>query len=335
MARDHGFHPIRIARIVQETPDTRTFVLDTPFPYQAGQFVTVRANGQLRSYSLSSAPETDDEVAFTVKRVPDGRVSGWLHERPRPGDALEITGAAGSFRLRADARGPLVAFAGGSGITPVFSLVKSALAATEREVRVLSAHRDPETAIFRTALDTLAARHPGRFTLRHHFDARDGLVTRPEIRALAEPVEDADFYVCGPGVFMDLVCAELAERGVAEERTHVERFTPAPGPVPAAGNEQPVEAADPGGVTVVLRGQRRTVPRQPGETLLQSARRAGLTPPFSCEAGDCATCMARVTEGEAKMRVNNVLEDDEVAEGYVLTCQSEPVTPHVTVEYED
>jgi ferredoxin len=109
----------------------------------------------------------------------------------------------------------------------------------------------------------------------------------------------------------------------------MERFTPAP-PVP------PVEesAADPGTVTIVLRGERRTVPRRCGETLLQSARRAGLTPPFSCEAGDCATCMARVTEGEAKMRVNNALEEDEVAEGYVLTCQGEPVSPHLTVDYE-
>lgn len=330
MARDHGFHPVRIARIVQETPDTRTFVLDGPLPYEAGQFVTVRADGQLRCYSLSSAPQTDDRTAFTVKRVLGGRVSGWLHEHLRPGDELEITGAAGRFVLRDQSRGPLVAFAGGSGITPVFSLVKSALAATDREVRLLSAHRDETSAIFRTALDGLAARHPGRLALRHHFDAVDGLVTPAVVRELIEPPA-ADYYVCGPEPFMDLVCGVLSDSGLDGERVHVERFTPA---ADEDATAEP-EPEAPGEVTIVLRGERRTVPRQSGETLLQSARRAGFVPPFSCEAGNCATCMARVTEGEAKMHVNNALEEDEVADGYVLTCQGEPVTPDVTVVYEN
>ncbi|MFJ8105767.1 2Fe-2S iron-sulfur cluster-binding protein [Streptomyces sp. NPDC096132] len=329
MARDHGFHPVRITRIVDETPDVRTFALDTAFPYRAGQFMTFRVCGALRSYSMSSSPDTDGELCVTVKRVPGGLVSGWMHETLRPGDTLEATRPSGAFCLRDDADGrPLVAFAGGSGITPVFSLVKSALATTRRPVTLLSAHQSAPASIFRAELDALAGRHPGRLLLRHHLDDRDGLVTRKEILGLADG--PADHYLCGPEPFMALVEESLSAHGIAEERIFVERFTPANGtaPPPAA------RPAD-GTVTVVLRGQRRSVPQRSGETLLQSARRAGLAPPFSCESGDCATCMARLTAGEAKMRVNNALDADEVAEGYVLTCQAEPVTPDVTVEYED
>ncbi|MDX3382286.1 ferredoxin--NADP reductase [Streptomyces niveiscabiei] len=334
MARDHGFHPVRITRVVDETPDTRTFALDARFPYRAGQFLTFKVCGTLRSYSMSSSPDTDTEVCVTVKRVPGGLASGWMHERLKSGDTLEATLPGGSFCLREDsADRPLVAYAGGSGITPVFSLVKSALATTGRDVGLLTAHQSAGAAIFRQALDALAARHPGRLDLRHHFDDRDGLVAPAEIRALAD--EGADFYVCGPEPFMTLVEQTLAAHRIAPERILVERFTPA-APVDAA-EEPPAGAPEPvaGTVTVGLRGERRTVPQRPGETLLQSARRAGFTPPFSCESGDCATCMARLTDGEAKMRVNNALDADEVAEGYVLTCQAEPTTPDVTVVYED
>ncbi|MFF7734512.1 2Fe-2S iron-sulfur cluster-binding protein [Streptomyces sp. NPDC007984] len=334
MARDHGFHPVRITRVVDETPDTRTFALDARFPYRAGQFLTFKVCGTLRSYSMSSSPDTDGEVCVTVKRVPGGLVSGWMHERLRPGDTLEATLPGGSFCLREDAADrPLVAYAGGSGITPVFSLVKSALAMTRRDVGLLTAHQSAGAAIFRQALDALAARHPGRLDLRHHLDDRDGLVTPAEIRALAD--EGADFYVCGPEPFMALVEQTLTAHRIAPERILVERFTPT-APVRAA-EEPPVGPPVPfaGTVTVDLRGERRTVPQRPGETLLQSARRAGFTPPFSCESGDCATCMARLADGEAKMRVNNALDADEVAEGHVLTCQAEPTTPDVTVVYED
>ncbi|MGC9542146.1 2Fe-2S iron-sulfur cluster-binding protein [Streptomyces sp. UG1] len=328
MPRDHGFHPVRITRIVDETPDTRTFALDARFPYRAGQFLTFKACDTLRSYSMSSSPDTDGEVCVTVKRVPGGLVSGWMHERLRPGDTLEATRPTGSFCLREDAGGrPLVAYAGGSGITPVFSLVKSALATTTRPVRLLTAHRDAGSAIFREALDTLAARHPARFDVRSHLDDRDGLVTADEIRALVDA--EADYYVCGPERFMALVEDTLTAHSVARERILIERFTPAP------AEEAPTAGPVTGTITVDLRGQRRTVPQRPGETLLQSARRAGFTPPFSCESGDCATCMARLTDGEAKMRVNNALEPDEMADGYVLTCQAEPTTPDVTVVYED
>jgi len=170
MARDHGFHPARISRIVQETGDTRTYVLELglgrahglgPSPanpsYRAGQFITVRACGTLRSYSMSSSPDTDDELMATVKRVPGGLVSNWIHDNLRVGDLIETTLPTGVFCLRRTSA-PLVAFCGGSGVTPILSLVKSALATTERRVRVLAADRDAGSVIFRSALAALAAR---------------------------------------------------------------------------------------------------------------------------------------------------------------------------------
>ncbi|MGW3651147.1 2Fe-2S iron-sulfur cluster-binding protein [Streptomyces sp. NPDC000878] len=331
MVRDHGFHPVRIKRIVQETADTRTYVLDAPFPYLAGQFLTVRACGTLRSYSMSSSPDTDSELMTTVKRVPGGLVSNWMHDHLAPGDLIETTSPAGVFCLR-EGTAPLVALCGGSGVTPVLSLVKTALATTGRRVRVLAADRDADSVIFGDTLSELARRHAGRFEIRHHLDDAQGLVTGAEIQAFVGDDLDADFYLCGPAPFMELAENTLLAQGAEAGQIVAERFTPAP-----EESEEPAEAVpETGGgtVTVVLAGKRRTVDQHPRESLLESARRAGLMPPFSCEMGNCGTCIARLTEGEAKMRVNNALDDDEVAEGWVLTCQGEPVTPHVTVEYE-
>jgi ferredoxin-NADP reductase len=329
MARDHGFHPVRITRVIEETPDTRTYVLDAPFPYQAGQFLTFRVCETLRSYSMSTCPVHDASLAVTVKRVPGGLVSNWMLDNLQAGSVVEVTVPAGVFCLR-DGDRPLVAFAGGSGITPIMSLAKNALATTDRRVRVFAANRDADSVIFGSALGSLAARYPGRFTVQHHLDADRGLVTADEVRSFAGAGRGADFYLCGPAPFMELVERTLVSDGVAPSQILVERFGDAGvAEVPAKGS---VEG---GAITVVLGRERRSVPRHAGETLLESARRAGLDPPFSCEAGNCATCMAQVTEGEVKMRTNNALDDDEVAEGWVLTCQSEPVTPNVTVVYED
>lgn len=335
MGRDHGFHPVRITRIIQETADTRTYVLDAPYPYRAGQFVTIKACGALRSYSMSSSPATDTELMTTVKRVPGGLVSNWMHDHLQPGDTVETTLPAGVFCLR-EASAPLVAFCGGSGITPILSLVKTALATTDRRIRVLTANRDADSVIFEAALAELALRYPGRFESHHHLDTLNGFVTEQQVRDFARGDLDADFYICGPTPFMDLTESALLAHGVDPGRILIERFgvrsaepgTGEPAAEPPGGEQE-------GTVAIILSGKRHTVPQHPSETLLESARRAGLAPPFSCEAGNCATCIAQVTEGEAKMRVNNVLDDDEIADGWVLTCQGEPVTPHVTVVYED
>src|SRR5260221_6250564 len=165
MVRDHGFHSVRIARIIQETADARTYVLDasttspSPFTYRAGQFLTVRVCGTLRSYSMSSSPDTDAELMTTVKRVPGGQVSNWMHDHLVPGDVIEVTRPAGVFCLR-ETPAPLVAFGGGSGITPILSLAKSALATTSRRVRVLGAQRGAGPGIFSSPRTRAAPPYP-------------------------------------------------------------------------------------------------------------------------------------------------------------------------------
>ncbi len=347
--RAHGYHPVRVKRIVQETADARSFVLDVPaeladtFRYLPGQFCTFRVHvggdEYLRSYSMSSAPETDSDLIVTVKRVPGGVVSNWLLDHVSEGDVLETTKPAGVFCVQ-DRERPVVAFCGGSGVTPVMSITKSLLASTQRPIALLYANRDRGSVIFQDELHDLATRHPGRLAVHHHHDVISGFLDRAAILAFIAGAADADVYICGPGPFMDLVETTLLEVGVDTDRIFIERFVNA-GQSTRPVAADPVDAAPvstesdvPEAVTVILKGKRHTVAYQPGDTLLETARRGALAAPYSCEAGNCATCMALMCEGSATMRVNNALTPEEIAEGWVLTCQAIPQGSTVTVEYE-
>jgi len=341
---DHGFHTLRVKEVVQETDDTCSLVLDVPaelqdtFRYHAGQFCTFRVEvgGEElhRCYSMSSAPEVDTDLTVTVKRVPDGAVSNWLNDRVAEDDVLEVAKPAGVFCVR-DGDRPVVAFCGGSGVTPVMSITKSVLATSGRSVRLLYANRDPRSVIFDADLRALQDRHPERLEVRHHFDSDAGFVDADAVAGFARGAENADFYICGPGPFMDLVETVLLDLGVDREHIHIERFVAAanpavPSPIDEAGGENVV----PDELTIILKGASHAVPYHAGDTVLQTARRGGLSAPYSCEAGDCATCMAMLREGTVTMRANNALTPEEVEEGWVLTCQSVPEGPIVTVEYE-
>jgi 3-ketosteroid 9alpha-monooxygenase subunit B len=338
MAERHVFQRATVRRIIKETADTRTFVLDPhekPFNYRAGQFctfhVTVDGEELYRSYSMSSAPETDSELMTTVKRVAGGKVSNWMVDNVVEGDELTMTRAAGTFVL-SPASGPavpLLAFAGGSGVTPILSLAKSALATTERTVRILCADRDRASVIFEAAIDELVERYPGRLSVDRHIDVEHGLLDPDAVTKFVGSDTDAECYVCGPEGFMAVVRSALPDGA----RVLVEDFDASP-PVKAAATEVADAAAAEGTVTIHLERKKVSVPQVAGETLLETARRAGLSPPFSCEAGNCGTCMARLTEGSATMRTNDVLEEDELADGYILTCQAVPDTSSVAVVYE-
>jgi len=218
-----------------------------------------------------------------------------------------------------------VAFSGGSGITPVFSLIKTALVTTPRRVRLLYANRDRDSIIFRDALDALAAEHPDRLEVVHRLDVEHGFVDADAVRPFIDGA--ADSYICGPGPFMDIVEGALLGAGIAADRIHIERFTPAE---PDAVDESaPVDAQ----ITIELDGRKDTTSHHPGATILQTARQMGMSPPFSCESGSCASCMARLLEGTVEMRVNNALTPEEVEEGWVLTCQSVPTSSSVHVVY--
>jgi ferredoxin-NADP reductase len=362
VVRRHGYHRIGVKGIVDETDDTRSLVLEVPgelheaFRYRPGQFCTFRVHvadeDHARCYSMSSAPETDDDLVVTVKRVPGGVVSNWLNDHVSVGDVLEVTGPMGTF-CATPGEGSIVAFCGGSGVTPVLSIAKSALASTGRSVRLLYANQNPNSVIFAEGLESLQAGNPERFQLHHHFDVDGGFLEAPAIAEFATGHLDADFYICGPGPFMDLVEGTLLDMGVEPGAIFIERFETAgqPGPptlsdvdpvavreaevleagAPGAG---PPEAGPPDQVVLILKGKKNEVVYHAGDTVLETARRASLSAPSSCEAGSCATCMALIREGTATMRVNNALTRDEVEEGWVLTCQALPTSSSITVEYE-
>jgi ferredoxin-NADP reductase len=335
MTERHVFQQATVTRIIKETADTRTFVLaphEQPFTYRAGQFctfrVTVDGEELYRSYSMSSAPDTDSELMTTVKRVAGGKVSNWMVDNVVEGDELTMTRAAGTFVLSPTSV-PLLAFGGGSGVTPILSLAKSALATTDRAVRILCADRDRASVIFEAVIDELVEHYPGRLSVDRHVDAEHGLLDPDAVKKFVGTDTDAECYVCGPEGFMAVVRSALPDGA----RVLVEDFDASP-PVKAATPELAAAGKAAGTVTIHLDRKKVSVPQVAGETLLETARRAGLSPPFSCEAGNCGTCMALLTEGNATMRNNDVLEEDELADGYILTCQAVPDTTSVTVVYE-
>lgn len=337
MSRGHDYHPLTVTAVVDETADTRSFVIDIPpallqtFAYAAGQFCTFRAaiGGQpvVRCYSMSSSPDAGDPFTVTVKRVPGGTMSNWMNDTLAPGDPIDVMPPAGRFVLRA-AETSIVAFAGGSGITPVLSIIKTALVTTAREIVLVYANRGRGSVIFADALAALRARFGARLSVHHHLDSEKGFLDAAACAALVGDRTHADFYVCGPGPYMEVVEAGLERRGVDPGRIFIEHFEL---PSEAAGSGESSETE-----TIVIRldGRRHTIAYEPGDTILNAARRAGLKPRFACQAGSCATCMAFLDEGKATMRVNNALGAEEIEEGWVLTCQALPTSRKVVVDYD-
>ncbi len=336
-----GFTPLRVKQVIRETPDAVSLVLDVPEPskdrfrYLAGQFVTLRVAiddaEHRRCYSMSSSPAVDPDLRITVKRDRDGLVSNWINDSVRVGDELHVAPPEGRFVLTATEH-DVVTFAGGSGITPVFSLVHSALAATTRKARLFYANRNLDSVIFREALTDLTDTHTRRLEVHHHLDDLDGVVSPQRIADFigsAGGHASTDYYVCGPAPFMDTVERVLLDAGIPKKQVHLERFSVAAIPPP-----DPAEPAVTEEVTIELGRSTVTAPYRAGNTLLQTARLAGLKAPASCETGSCGTCMAQVVEGSACMLNNDALDDDEVAEGWVVTCQALPTSRTVKVVYE-
>jgi 3-ketosteroid 9alpha-monooxygenase subunit B len=343
MLHDHEYHPLAVAEVVAETADTRSFVLDVPpeleetFAYTAGQFCTFRAmiNGWsvVRCYSMSSSPDLGERFTTTVKRVPGGQMSNWMIDLLVPGDTIEVMRPSGLFVLR-ETSAPIVAFAGGSGITPVISIVKSALATTTRPITLVYANRAADAVIFADELERLRSMSAGRLTIHHHLDVERGFLDAERCAALVDGRTDADFYICGPGPYMDTVESGLALLGVAGDQVFIERFVlPDDGFAPATETEVQAEVIA-ASLTIRIAGQSHTLDYQSGDTILDAARRAALGPPFSCEQGNCGTCMAHLDVGTVTMRANNVLSNAEVDDGWVLTCQSIPTSPEIVVDFD-
>ncbi len=335
----HHYHDLRVLRVVRETPDSSSIVFEIPpelapvFEYQSGQFLTLQVphHGKhlYRCYSLASSPAVESEHKVTVKRVADGRISNWINEHLSAGDVIKVLPPAGQFVLGAEDT-DLLMFAGGSGITPVISIVKTALAGGKRRVRLIYANRDEASIIFRRELDELAARHPDRLEVVHRLDIREGFLDDAAVRRHLEGCRHREIYICGPGPFMDTIERTLLVSGIPATAVHIERFTSLAEEDEVAGSGAPVRK-----IELTLDGARQTIEVREGETVLHAAKRTGLEPPSSCESGFCGCCMAKLVRGKVHMLHNDFLSEAELAEGWVLTCQSVPDTDDCAVEYPD
>lgn len=342
---DSRFHRLTVADVIAESDDACSFVFDVPaalrdaFAYRPGQFLTLNvpcAEATVaRCYSLSSAPGIDAAPKITVKRVRDGRASNWLCDHIRAGDALDVLPPAGVFTPRT-LDGDLLLFAGGSGITPVLSILKSALVHGRGMLTLIYANRDERSVIFRDELQQLAHRHPGRLRVIHWLDSVQGVPQQRHLEELARPFSRQETFICGPALFMENALAAMLGLGLPRARVHVERFASLPdAPAQADAAATAAEAGDGAAIETVLDGDAFTFDSAPGETLLDAMLRAGVPAPNSCRMGQCGACMCRIERGEVALDSNHVLDDDEIAAGWTLACCAQPASDALRVVFPD
>ncbi|KUL34989.1 3-ketosteroid-9-alpha-hydroxylase [Streptomyces sp. NRRL F-4489] len=333
-------HRLRIAEVVEETADARSLVFDAEhqLPYAPGQFLTFKLPGRdggvaARCYSLASSPDTGEPMKVTVKRVPGGHGSNWLCDHARPGAELEVLAPAGTF-TPAGLDTDLLLIAGGSGITPVMSVLKSALTRGTARVVLLYANRAESAVIFRGELRELAEDFPDRLLVLHWLESLQGLPDPARLAAVLAPYAGHEAYLCGPGPLMDAVELALRSLGAPRERVHRERFFSLSGAAAFEGTG-PADDAGADGATarVELDGTVHEVRWPAGTPLLDALLAAGVDAPYSCREGACAACTCRVVSGEVTMDRNEVLDAADLAEGYVLACQARAVGGEVEISY--
>jgi 3-ketosteroid 9alpha-monooxygenase subunit B len=339
----------RVVEVVRETEDAHSIVLEPAegdadrFSYRPGQFLTVRVPAgdgwAARCYSLCSSPVLDEPLKVTVKRVADGVGSNWICDNVAAGDVLEVLRPAGTFTPRSlDA--DLLLFAGGSGITPVMSILKSCLAGGTGTVTLVYANRDERSVIFADELRALSAEHGERLSVVHWLESVQGLPSEAAVRALARPYTGREAFVCGPQKFMDLAVAALEGAGMPSRQVHVERFFSLAGdPFGPLDDDETADAAgddtgDAATVEVEMDGETTTLTWPRNRHLLDVMLRAGMDAPSSCREGSCAACACVLVEGEAVMDANTVLDKQDLADGLLLACQAKPVSDRLRVSYD-
>ena len=353
------FHPLEIRDVVRETHDCISVSFNVPealratFAYRAGQYVTLRAevgDRELRrSYSLCSAPH-EDELRVAIKRVDGGMFSQWAHMLLRAGDSIDVLPPDGHFVYEAqpDRARHILLLAAGSGITPVFSILKTALE-TEANSRVtlVFGNRRVKDIIFREQIEDLRDRHLARFHLIHSLSGEvqeapiangriDGAKIASLIPGLINPNTLDEVFICGPGAMIEAAAKACLETGVLAKRIHKEIFG-----VPGAVVREESRANDASSsddvarVSVIADGiERELRVGFKGDSVLEVVLASGIDAPYACKAGVCCTCRAQVLDGEVRMDANYTLEQHEVDRGFVLTCQAHPVSDTVRLSYD-
>lgn len=349
------FHRLRIADVRRETPEAVSIAFAVPreladiYRFHPGQHLTLRTTVDgaevRRSYSICVPPD-EGELRVAVKKVEGGVFSTLVNERITPGDEIDVMTPQGRFGvpLDPDAARTYVAIVAGSGITPVMSIVRTVLAHEPKSrVMLIYGNRTTQSIIFREALEDVKDRFMGRFTVHHVLSRErqeigllDGRIDAAKLDALLGtlPEDGIDHaFLCGPGGLIEDGKAALLRAGLPGERVHIEYFSADGSPVATSAARKPADARD-ANVDIVLNGSHHAIVVRGGETIVEAGLRAGLDMPYSCRGGMCCTCRAKVTAGNVRMDTNYSLEQWELEVGYVLTCQSHPVTAKVALDYD-
>jgi len=357
------FHTLRVADIHQETPECIVVGFDVPpelrkeFAFQHGQYVTLKlsVNGEdlRRSYSICSSPLDEEQFRIAVKKVPQGRASTQLVDKLKTGMNIEVMTPMGSFTTALDPAKArhFVAFAAGSGITPILSILKTVLR-TEPKSRftLFYGNTDVDRIIFRQRLEELRHQHAGRLDVLHIltkgldedklFNGR--ITTEKAVELVKRFVTDSDtneYFICGPEQMMVNVSEALEKLGADKKRIHIELFG---APVSSEAKKEADHSHGTGGsfmgtadVMVIMDGREHALKLDAkGPAVLDAALNAGLDVPYACKGAVCCTCKARVVEGQVEMEMNYALTDEELADGYVLTCQTHPRSARVVIDYD-
>ncbi|HEY0934813.1 MAG TPA: 1,2-phenylacetyl-CoA epoxidase subunit PaaE [Trebonia sp.] len=343
------FYPLTVADVEPLTADSAAIRFEVPgeladaFAFAPGQSLTVRRGGERRSYSICAPAGAAPRIG--VREVPGGAVSGWLVHQVRAGDTVEVQAPGGTFFPDLGTPGRHVLIAAGSGITPMLSIAASVLAADDKStVTLLYGNRRSDTVMFADEVADLKDAHPARMHLVHvlsrepqEVELYSGRLDADRLRRLLPltlPVPGVDhWWLCGPFGLVTGAAEVLGELGVSGLNVHRELFW--------VGDEPPVElvhekvaAGDGASLTVILDGRSSTLTLPPGTAVLDGAQRVRPDLPFACKGGVCGTCRAKVTSGAAVMRRNYALEEREIEAGYVLTCQAQPSSDEITVDYD-
>ncbi|WP_338874195.1 ferredoxin--NADP reductase [Spirosoma sp. SC4-14] len=350
---------LKVKEVVRETPDAVTITfwhpLNEEVRYQPGQFLTflLTVDGQKvrRSYSMASSPHVDVSLAVSVKRVPGGLVSNYLYEQVKPGDILETLEPMGTFvpKLEVQNQRTIILIGAGSGITPLFSMAKSALHIEPKSrVWLIYGNRNQDSIIYKAHLDAMEQGYgQQRFRVTHVLSQPnsgwmgiEGRLNQHTITKLLDSLpsserQNASVYLCGPDGMMAEARSALALVGVPTDRVFKESYVTAPVP---AGEviEDPISAGDEGSpeVTILYEGSEYKFAVAPHQTILEAALDLDIDLPYSCQAGMCTACMGRCISGKVKLDEEDGLSESELKAGYVLTCVAHPVGRDVVIEIE-
>ncbi|MBU3820675.1 ferredoxin--NADP reductase [Flavobacteriaceae bacterium XHP0103] len=349
-----SFHKLTVKEIKKEADKAISILFDVPedlksfYTFKAGQYITLKKelNGDdiRRDYSICASPKSG-ELKVAVKEVKDGTFSAYANNTLKEGDVIDVAPPKGRFTFEPNDKKTknIAAFAAGSGITPVLSIIKCAL---EEEIhsKVILVYGNKTTAetMFLNELIELQHQYKERFSIQFVFSQQDsgadsifGRIEKSTVNYVMKNKHkhvDVDaYYLCGPEAMIHTVKNVLTDNGIDSERIHYELFKAAK----TVGIEEAVVASGKTKATIIVDDEETTIEMSQKQTILEAALDEDLDAPYSCQGGICSSCLARIKEGSAKMRQNNILTEKEVAQGLILTCQAHPTTPTIVVDYDD